>query len=123
MSPYIPQYMLHQSVAQTVLLQEMEYSFTNKLAIVLLLAVLVVALRADAICNMSSEGFDACKPSVSGPNPTEPSQECCSALAGADLDCLCSYKNSVLLPSLGIDPDLAMQLPEKCGLTPPQDCS
>lgn len=88
------------------------------------LLVISVSHRADAICNMSSEGMDACKPSVSGPNPKDPpSPECCSALATADLECLCSYRNSALLPSLGINPDLAMQLPKKCGLTPPEDCS
>ncbi|ONK78206.1 uncharacterized protein A4U43_C02F15640 [Asparagus officinalis] len=97
----------------------------SKLAIVLLFlsAALLAVQRTEAICSMSSEGMEACKPSVSGPSPAPPSEDCCSALRDADLDCLCSYRNSALLPTLGIDPDLAVKLPKKCGLTPPQECS
>ncbi|KAJ0988956.1 hypothetical protein J5N97_007312 [Dioscorea zingiberensis] len=82
----------------------------------------VVVMADEGICNMSKDGLDSCKPAASGSTPTEPSQECCEALADADLQCLCSYKNSVWLPVYGIDPDLAMQLPEKCNLKLPQDC-
>lgn len=57
----------------------------------------------------------ACKSAVSTPpNPLE----CCSGVKHADMHCLCSYKNSNLLPSLGIDPKLAMQLPQKCKFFP-----
>ncbi|RRT50566.1 hypothetical protein B296_00047954 [Ensete ventricosum] len=72
-----------------------------------------------AVCNMTQEGFDACKPSVTPPNPPPPSAACCKPLANADLPCLCSYKNSPLLPALGIDPGLAMKLPPNSPLTPP----
>ncbi|XP_010908873.1 putative lipid-transfer protein DIR1 [Elaeis guineensis] len=82
----------------------------------------ITVSRADGLCNMTMDGFNACKPAATGPEPTEPSKECCEALANADLPCLCSYRHSVLLPSLGIDPDLAMQLPEKCNLTLPAEC-
>lgn len=71
---------------------------------------------------MSEEGLEACKPAVTKPNPAEPSSECCEALKGADLKCLCSYKNSSELPFLGIDPTLATSLPAKCSLTPPANC-
>ncbi|KAJ0981135.1 hypothetical protein J5N97_009390 [Dioscorea zingiberensis] len=80
-----------------------------------------VVMADEGICNMSMAGLDSCKPAASGSPPQEPSQECCQALAGADLQCLCSYKNSVWLRRYGIDPDLAMQLPEKCNLQLPQD--
>ncbi|OAY84897.1 putative lipid-transfer protein DIR1 [Ananas comosus] len=77
------------------------------------------------LCNMTRGGLEACKPSVrsgSSDPAADPSKECCAALAGADLPCLCSYRHSFLLPSLGIDPDLALQLPAKCNLTAPPGC-
>lgn len=109
----------------------MELLHSPKLVLALLL-VLFLALgnvnvmrsvgAAQVICNMTEEQLEACKPSVSGSNPSPPSAECCAALKSADLPCLCSYKNSGFLPALGIDPDLAMQLPSKCGVTAPSDC-
>ncbi|WOL15002.1 hypothetical protein Cni_G23783 [Canna indica] len=54
--------------------------------------------------------------------PAAPSPECCKALAKADLRCLCSYKNSPLLRTLGIDPELAVKLPPKCNLKTPANC-
>lgn len=74
------------------------------------------------LCNMNDDGLMECKPSVTKPSPTDPTEKCCEALAGADLTCLCSYRHSFLLPSLGIDPDLAMALPAKCSLNPPDNC-
>ncbi|MED6161518.1 hypothetical protein PIB30_061511 [Stylosanthes scabra] len=75
-----------------------------------------------SVCNMSEDGLMACKPSVTQPNPTDPTTECCNAVSAADLQCLCSYKNSVQLPFLGIDPDLAIALPAKCNLKTPVGC-
>ncbi|KAM1791479.1 hypothetical protein ACFX12_035442 [Malus domestica] len=96
--------------------------------VVVLVVALVVLLKGSTVsslCNMTDEGIADCKPSVTKTNPTPPTPptpECCEALKGADLKCLCGYKNSFLLPSLGIDPALAMALPAKCNLTPPNDC-
>ena len=94
-----------------------------------LLAILVVAMlvsiegsRAFSFCNMDDDALTACKPSVVKPNPSDPTAECCDYLSKADLDCLCGYKTSPILPTLGIDPKLAMGLPAKCGLTPPANC-
>ncbi|KAI4344987.1 hypothetical protein L6164_012157 [Bauhinia variegata] len=97
------------------------------LAFVLLLSSLTDygALRlsnAQTLCNVSLAGIMACKPAVTAPNPGPPSGDCCSALSHADMRCLCSYRNSKLLPSLGIDPNLAMQLPGKCHLPHPANC-
>lgn len=100
-----------------------------KLAV--LVSVVVVAeamsrLNGDggvSLCKMDEDGLMACKPSVTKPNPVDPSDDCCKALFAADLDCLCSYRNSMLLPALGIDPELAMGLPAKCGLPVPAGCS
>ncbi|KAI3450121.1 hypothetical protein Pfo_006786 [Paulownia fortunei] len=93
--------------------------------VVALVAVIVVVLdgaKAMSLCNVTEDGFTACKPSVTPPNPVPPSPECCDAVSGADLKCLCSYRNSFLLPSLGIDPDLALALPAKCNLPSPSEC-
>ncbi|KAL2516375.1 Bifunctional inhibitor/lipid-transfer protein/seed storage 2S albumin superfamily protein [Forsythia ovata] len=78
--------------------------------------------NAQTICNMSGEGLMACRPAATPPTPPPPSAACCSALSHADLHCLCSYKNSKLLPSLGVDPNLALQLPAKCKLPHPAKC-
>ncbi|KAI5665422.1 hypothetical protein M9H77_15275 [Catharanthus roseus] len=77
---------------------------------------------AQTFCNMSGQELMACKPSVTPPNPPKPSAECCSGLKHADMQCLCSYKNSNLLSSFGIDPNLAMKLPQMCKFPHPVPC-
>ncbi|CAI9776589.1 unnamed protein product [Fraxinus pennsylvanica] len=93
-------------------------------AVVTTMVILVVldGAKAASFCNMTEDGLEACRPSVTQPNPVEPSSECCGALSNADLKCLCSYRNSIVLPALGIDPDLALGLPVKCNLTTPAEC-
>ncbi|KAK9932724.1 hypothetical protein M0R45_019948 [Rubus argutus] len=93
--------------------------------LVLVVALLVVAVEvsnAQTICKVSANDLLTCKPAATSPNPAPPTQTCCSVLARADLGCLCMYKNSNLLPSLGIDPKLAVQLPAKCHLPRPANC-
>ncbi|KAL9995109.1 putative lipid-transfer protein DIR1 [Helianthus anomalus] len=85
----------------------------------LMLVVVIGGLQAMEICDMNQDGLVACKPSVTNPNPVDPTPECCKAIAGADMKCLCSYKDSSMLPSLGIDPILAIALPAKCSLPAP----
>ncbi|BFG42614.1 hypothetical protein CerSpe_288880 [Prunus speciosa] len=102
-------------------------NFKLVFVLVVAMAVLLEGSRVLGLCNMSDEGLASCKPAVAKatpekPNPEKPTPECCEALKGADLKCLCGYKNSFILPSLGIDPALAMALPAKCNLTPPADC-
>ncbi|XP_059663635.1 putative lipid-transfer protein DIR1 [Cornus florida] len=92
------------------------------MVVVVLVMVLLEGSKALELCNINEDGLMACKPAVTAPNPVTPTPECCQALSGADLTCLCSYRNSFILPSLGIDPDLAMALPAKCNLTPPTNC-
>ncbi|CAA0805980.1 Bifunctional inhibitor/lipid-transfer protein/seed storage 2S albumin superfamily protein [Striga hermonthica] len=87
-----------------------------------LMAAFLGRAAAFSVCNVTEEGLEACKPSVTQPSPVPPSTECCHAVSGADLKCLCSYRNSFMLPALGIDPDLALALPAKCNLPPPADC-
>ncbi|KAM7527486.1 hypothetical protein LguiB_030896 [Lonicera macranthoides] len=97
---------------------------TRKVMVLVVLMVAVVVMsgsEAVELCSMNQEGLDECKPSVTEP-PANPTVKCCKALSGADLTCLCSYKNSMLLPTLGINPKLAMELPAKCKLTPPPNC-
>ncbi|PON74931.1 Bifunctional inhibitor/plant lipid transfer protein/seed storage helical domain containing protein [Parasponia andersonii] len=97
-----------------------------RLVIVTLLLVGIINIfefsSAQNICKVPINGLMACKPAVTVPNPAPPTTTCCSALTHADLQCLCSYKNSQLLPSLGIDPNLAMQLPQKCKLPHTANC-
>ncbi|WOL18734.1 hypothetical protein Cni_G27531 [Canna indica] len=103
-----------------------------KVAVAIMAAVLVVAAALEVeisaagqkgLCNMSEEGMMACKPCISTVKPEEkPTAACCAELQQANLTCLCSYKNSDLLPYLGIDPNLAAQLPAKCNMTAPEQC-
>ncbi|XP_022769548.1 putative lipid-transfer protein DIR1 [Durio zibethinus] len=97
---------------------------TGKLVVLMMImvALIVEGSRAITLCDMNDDGLEACKPSVTQPNPVDPSPECCEALKGANLTCLCGYKNSLLLPSIGIDPALALALPPKCKLEMPPDC-
>lgn len=92
---------------------------------VLLVMEMVVMTNGGLIklCNMDEDELDKCRPSVTKPNPVDPPpEECCEVLKKADLTCLCSYKESPMLPALGIDPGLALGLPSKCHLDPPQNC-
>ncbi|KAL1369999.1 hypothetical protein HN51_000330 [Arachis hypogaea] len=72
-----------------------------------------------SMCNMNEEGLAACMPSVKTKSTVNPSSQCCKAIQTADLVCLCSYKNSIQLPLLGIDPALAIALPSRCSLRIP----
>lgn len=100
----------------------MEHYYLSKKIVALALVAIVLSSvnievsKAQGICNVSGEGLMSCRPSVTPPNPTAPTSQCCRALSHADMACLCTYKNSQLLPSLGIDPKLAIQLPQKCRL-------
>ncbi|KAK4266552.1 hypothetical protein QN277_027450 [Acacia crassicarpa] len=105
-----------------MVLGEMRVRGLGLVVVLLLLAVAASTINGQSICNVPISGLMACKPSVTLPNPAAPSADCCSALSHANMRCLCSYKNSKLLPSLGIDPTLAMQLPAKCNLPHPPQC-
>lgn len=106
----------------------MDHCYLAKKIVALALVAIVLSSasikvsRAQGICNMTGEGLMSCKPSVTTPNPPAPTAKCCSALSQADMGCLCTYKNSQWLPSLGIDPKLAMQLPKKCKLPNSPHC-
>ncbi|MQL77771.1 hypothetical protein Taro_010186 [Colocasia esculenta] len=101
----------------------MDFSGTKRLLLAALLLTLALGSASGTdICNMTENDLRECKPAVTAPDPPPPTPACCAGLNKADLPCLCSYRESLLLPALGIDPDLAMQLPAKCGLTPPTEC-
>ncbi|KAG8388865.1 hypothetical protein BUALT_Bualt02G0169500 [Buddleja alternifolia] len=95
---------------------------TKVVALVVVMLVVLDGAKAVTLCNVTEDGLTACRPSVTQPNPVAPSPECCDAVSGADFKCLCSYKNSFMLPSFGIDPDLALALPAKCNLPSPSEC-
>ncbi|RDY14376.1 putative lipid-transfer protein DIR1, partial [Mucuna pruriens] len=92
--------------------------------VVVALAMVVIGSGINAlnICNVPVGDLMTCKPAATAPNPPAPTAECCSAISHADLPCLCGYKNSPILPSIGIDPDLAVQLPAKCNIPNPPQC-
>ncbi|GMJ08482.1 DIR1-like [Hibiscus trionum] len=97
-------------------------AFIIIVALVLVLVMAIATSDAQSICNMPASDLMSCKPAVTPPNPPPPTATCCSALSHADMRCLCLYKNSNLLPSLGIDPNLAMKLPSLCKLPHPANC-
>src|ERR1044072_6915304 len=91
----------------------------SKKVVIMGMLLLAIALLANgqSLCHMSKEGLKSCLPFVSGDNAAaDPTPACCSAIAKADLQCLCRYKDSGLLAFYGVDPDEAMDLPVKCKL-------
>lgn len=103
-------------------------AYAQKLVIVALVLAIATGheptvAMGQTMCGMTTDGLMACRPSVSGANPLPPSATCCTALSGADMQCLCKYKKSNMLASFGIDPSLAMQLPAKCNLAQASPCA
>ncbi|KAF8655100.1 hypothetical protein HU200_061231 [Digitaria exilis] len=96
----------------------------SQLLLVAALLFLAVVAAAEAVCNMSNEQFMSCQPAAAKTTepPAAPTQACCDALGGADLDCLCGYKDSPWMSIYNIDPKRAMELPAKCGLRTPDNC-
>ncbi|KAK3124807.1 hypothetical protein QOZ80_7BG0593650 [Eleusine coracana subsp. coracana] len=94
------------------------------LAAAALLHAAALLVPTEAVCNMSNEQFMSCQPAAAKTTDpaTMPSDACCAALTGADLKCLCEYKNSPWMTVYNIDPIRAMQLPAKCGLATPPNC-
>ncbi|KAL0561473.1 hypothetical protein IC582_001901 [Cucumis melo] len=92
-------------------------------AVVILVGIAGISIVME-MCGVDEEGLTACKPWVTKPCPTEmPPATCCNKLSNADFSCFCKYKNSMLLSSFGIDPDLALALPVKCNITNTPTCS
>ncbi|XP_050207006.1 uncharacterized protein LOC126656475 [Mercurialis annua] len=76
-----------------------------------------------SLCKISGHGLLACKPSATRTNTVDPPpQECCQALTGANLTCLCSFRDSQMMDYIGFDSNLALGLPAKCNLKLPSDC-
>ncbi|KAL4389373.1 hypothetical protein HN51_010262 [Arachis hypogaea] len=95
--------------------------YTKKVMMIIMLVICMIGSMANgqgSFCKMPISGLNDCKPSVSNnvANPVDPSfnSPCCKAVRGADLDCLCGYKDSPYLRVYGIDPTKAMLLPIKC---------
>ncbi|KAL5730136.1 hypothetical protein ACHQM5_002996 [Ranunculus cassubicifolius] len=66
------------------------------------------------ICGVPHKDLMSCKPSVTVPTPSPPSPLCCSTVSHLDIKCICRMK--VIASTIGIDVDLAKQLPKKCNL-------
>ncbi|KAF8409663.1 hypothetical protein HHK36_005742 [Tetracentron sinense] len=88
--------------------------------VVMVLIAILGGAKAMNICNMDSNQLAECLPAMRGPSPSPPTKGCCAVMRVADMHCLCTYK--YLLPTVGVDPALAMALPKKCGLNPPPEC-
>lgn len=84
-----------------------------------IMAAIVGGSEGKGLCEMSVDGFKSCKPSFTPPEPVDPSAKCCEALSGANLSCFCYYRNSIMLPYFGIDPELAIG---KCNFTNTTNC-
>ncbi|KAK4783870.1 hypothetical protein SAY86_018238 [Trapa natans] len=86
----------------------------------ILLFVLVTAIfgssDAQSVCNVPYSGLFACLPAARPPNPPPPTAACCNTVRRANLGCLCSYMKSKALSNYGVDPNLAIQIPTKCGI-------
>ncbi|VFR02366.1 unnamed protein product [Cuscuta campestris] len=53
-----------------------------------------------------------CRPAVSSFRPFPPSEACCAALRSLGQPCLCSILSGP--PIVGVDRNMALQLPDKC---------
>ncbi|KAK9141086.1 hypothetical protein Scep_010767 [Stephania cephalantha] len=80
-------------------------------------------LSDDKCSRVALADFIPCKPAAPyppPPNPPAPTSACCKIVKShydaGDLDCVCAIKGSTELPAFGVDPTLALQIPEKCGL-------
>lgn len=95
-------------------------------AVAVALALVLIAMiglgEAQTVCNMSFPDIFSCSSSMMPPNPTPPTAQCCTALSHADLKCLCDYLKAGAFSYLGIDPSLALQLPNKCNIPNPPTC-
>ncbi|OWM87971.1 putative lipid-transfer protein DIR1 [Punica granatum] len=96
----------------------------NIVIVSVLVMLAAVANSEITICNVPLSGLQACLPAAKPPSPPPPTSECCASMKDADFCCLYSYRDSPLLPSLGVDPKLAIQIPDKCHLAhpPPSSC-
>ncbi|CAI8618523.1 unnamed protein product [Vicia faba] len=93
------------------------YKKVMSVMLLLVIANAMTLVNGQSLCHMTKQGLKACEPYVNGDNSADdqtPSTPCCSAIAKADLQCLCHYKDSGLLSFYGVDPEQAMELPVKC---------
>ncbi|KAK9159753.1 hypothetical protein Syun_006094 [Stephania yunnanensis] len=95
--------------------------------LMLVVAVVVLSISghlvdaADDKCSkFQVTDFVPCVPAARPPNPPPPAPACCAQVKAhndaGDLPCLCAYKDDPRLIVLGVDPALALLIPEKCGV-------
>ncbi|PKI49035.1 putative lipid-transfer protein DIR1 [Punica granatum] len=96
----------------------------NIIIMSVLLVVMAAVANSQTVCNVTVAELQSCLPAAKPPNPPPPTAACCFSLKHADFCCLYSYRDSPLLPSLGVDPKLALRIPDKCHLShpPPSRC-
>ncbi|KAL0676457.1 hypothetical protein Bca4012_004438 [Brassica carinata] len=89
----------------------------TKLVFITLVLALTLTAATGEFCGMSVADLYSCKPYVQTKNPLttriDPKGSCCSALANADVQCLCKQKTKTNPFLSGINLDLASKLPDK----------
>ncbi|KAL9665627.1 hypothetical protein QQ045_021048 [Rhodiola kirilowii] len=100
-------------------------SISKSALLILFVALVLMASASEAanpkICNIIPSRLSLCRPAVTGKSPPPPTRRCCRVMLAVDLKCLCDYKD--MLPALGLNPELAIALPKKCGLSLPVGCN
>ncbi|KAL6840390.1 hypothetical protein ACP4OV_030200 [Aristida adscensionis] len=97
---------------------------TAAVAAVALLLVMAQAASAGLfsykLCGVDKDSLEACRAYCTlGSTAAKPTDGCCAAMGGADLDCLCDHKDTLVgvARSQNIDPARAMAIPYRCGIT------
>ncbi|GAB4853929.1 hypothetical protein Ancab_018138 [Ancistrocladus abbreviatus] len=99
-----------------------------KFVVVALLLAIVIGdatrvAKGMTICGVNRDELYTCLPAAAAGNPAPPSPACCKATARANLQCLCSYRNSDIVLALGINLNEAMKVPAKCNVNPTFRCN
>ncbi|XP_062206275.1 non-specific lipid-transfer protein 2-like [Phragmites australis] len=97
---------------------------SNAAAAVAVLALLVVApLASGALfkpCGVDPSALGPCLPYCAvGSTVGSPTRDCCAVMGGADVQCLCNKKDTLIrmARNKNIDAARAMTIPYKCGIT------
>ncbi|KAJ0971907.1 hypothetical protein J5N97_019866 [Dioscorea zingiberensis] len=108
----------------------MARNLQTTIAVALLAALLVLlpstlaSYDETGFCKMSQKAMEACRPAMTiGADPAMPvADDCCTALKGANMPCLCAQRANPMIKYFGIDPKLALNLPSKCNVGPADPC-
>ncbi|ESQ55579.1 hypothetical protein EUTSA_v10026641mg [Eutrema salsugineum] len=83
------------------------------LAMVLTALMMVEEATSIHVCNVDTSDLEKCRSAVTGNNPPPPGPGCCKVVKASNLQCFCSYKNS--LSRFGINPSKVKSGLARCG--------